>query len=371
MLRLKVTEVLGYGELGFGGSKTHHSKVHAIVKHVESRLQQQFDYENHASRPNAQRESDSRPALYHAALILLQPDRNNSLGNLDKALLQALQPRVNLIPVISKVDQYLPADLARIKSNVKSALFEAKVLQFPNITDITDDDWVIREAVDIRALVPFVLIGAEKNPNFNNQCVREYPWGSVAADQWAFDALHPQTSLTRMRSSRSLSNLINPSTVAFAVSECPAQNMLALQHMLISSYAEFLKQHTVDRIYENYRTEFVCLAAPAPEAPMRLAKTGEEFRARLALIQDQLQRESQSQEQLAVPVDVHAAAPETPTDDEFSDFGTVLEPIREEEEQSKKQIKKKKNRSKNSSKSFVKENDEVKEAIEPPCPQVQ
>lgn len=267
-LRLKVTEVLGYGELSFtSGTRVQKDKIQKILKNVQEKLRNHFDGENYAKRAQKGQNEKRTEQIYHAAVLFIQPQRNLQVSPNDIALLQALQSRVNVIPVITKADSYIGEELCRIKANLKKAFSDSKILLFPNISDVSDDDWVIKEAVDVRSHCPFVTI-ASSNENGGAR-VRQYPWGQVS-----IDAPVARSKPALGNSSHSLT-LTSTSNRIFERSECCGNDLFPMQKMLIRSHFEFLKRHTTEKLYENYRTEIVCHVPVAPEAPMRLNKSRE------------------------------------------------------------------------------------------------
>ena len=79
-LRLKVTEVLGYGELSFSSevsqSQVHKAKIQQIVKNVEEKHRNHFDNENYAHKPKSTQEFHLRTwhSLTHSSLVsILSP----------------------------------------------------------------------------------------------------------------------------------------------------------------------------------------------------------------------------------------------------------------------------------------------------------
>lgn len=313
-LSLKVTEVLGYGELSFSSNdRTQKEKIQKILKNVEEKHRQHFDSENYAKRSQKGHSANGKEdQLYHAAILFIQPQRNLEVSPYDIALLQALQARVNVIPVISKADSYIGEELHRIKSNLKKAFNDSKILLFPNITDVSDDDWVIKEAVDVRSHCPFVTIAAQPE---NGERIRQYPWGLVN-----IDALVPRTKPNSANSSHSLT--LTSTARLFEQTECCGNDLFPMQKMLIRSHFEFLKRHTLEKLYENYRTEIVCHVAVAPEAPMRLNKSREALKDSEKEQSNQSKIQEQQQQQ---------PEPEQSEDEEYFQT-TPLSPIKEEEE---------------------------------------
>lgn len=305
-LRLKVTEVLGYGELsfGFGSAQSQREKIQKIVKNVEDKHRKFFDSENYAKRSINSPKAPTKDQLYHAAVVFIQPQRNLNVSPIDIALLQALQARVNVIPVIAKADSYIGEELCRIKANLKRAFSESKILLFPNITDVSDDDWVIKEAVEVRSHCPFLTIAAQPE---NGVRLRQYPWGLIS-----IDAPFPRSNRPNSANSSHSLTLTASASRILEQTECCGNDLHPMQKMLIRSHLEFLKRHTVEKLYETYRTEMVCNVQLAPEAPMRLNKS----RAPESNIQ-QTQKMQESE-------------PENVDDEVFQ--STQLDPIREEDE---------------------------------------
>lgn len=377
-LRLNVTEVLGYGELTFGGSKKNAEKITKILKHIEGKHRDFFDRENYAHRPRANNqvrsEKSNQDGLYHAAIFMVKPQKNLSVSAVDVSLMQALQPRVNLIPVVAKADTFLPEELAFVKANLRAVLSEAKVLQFPNIIDTDEVDWVVKEAVEVRAHCPFVTIASAPSEEHGNARFRQYPWGVVPVEA----PIRSSQTAGRTNLSASLNNLSmsvgSVSRVLEHVAEASHNDLTYLQKMLIRSHFEFLKRHTVEKLYEIFRTEMVCHVQVAPQAPLRVARSREEIRSKIEQVQKEVQA---SLPEFDVPV---APAPQDQDaeEEELYDLAgsASLDPINEEDEFSASQDnldgsgKKKKKRF---VKRFKKSNsiEELKDSLESPRPILQ
>jgi len=320
-LRLKVTEVLGYGELSFAKTTNNNAqKIQNILNHVDSKHKEHFDSENYAqSMKNNNNQAAYRDQLYHAAIIFIQPQRNLNIKASDIDLLKALQGRVNVIPVIAKADTYINEELNRIKSNLKKSLHEAKVLLFPNITDQTDDDWVIKEAVDVRSHCPFTTIASRPDESSGGARFRQYPWGIISVDSPL-----SRTSKQLQNHQGSNQSLSLANTAVARINEhtgnCCGNDLLQIQKMLIRSHFEFLKRHTVEKLYENFRTETIGHIQTAPEAPMRVNKS-----------QDDLKTQAQPQQH---------QQEEAPIEEEEEELfkAVILEPIAEEKEEEQPSI---------------------------------
>lgn len=333
-LRLNVTEVLGYGELNFGGSAKNNDKINKILKHIETKHRDYFDRENYAHRPGSTADRsanvNNHDGLYHAAIVMIKPQRNLSLSPVDTALLQALQPRVNLIPVIAKADTYLPEELGRIKANLRVALAEAKVLQFPNIMETDEVDWVIKEAVEVRAHCPFVTIASLPSDEHNGARFRQYPWGVVPVEAPIRSNHVARNALSQSHNSLSMS-VSSVSRIMEHVAESSHNDLVSLQKMLIRSHFEFLKRHTVEKLYEIFRTEMVCRVQMAPQAPLRVARSREEIRAKIEEVQKQVEN---TQVEVTVPVEQAQSEPVEEASQSVLQNSASLDPIREEDAES-------------------------------------
>eukprot|EP00833_Pecoramyces_ruminatium_P015322 jgi/Orpsp1_1/1189354/evm.model.d7180000071353.1 len=98
--------------------------------------------------------------------------------------------------------------------------YKIPIYNFPYDDEI-DDDETIEENNELRALLPFAVVGSEEEVIINGRRVRcrQYPWGVVEIDN---------------------------------VKHC---DFSKLRYMLLSSHLQDLKEITHDILYEQYRTE--------------------------------------------------------------------------------------------------------------------
>ncbi|KAG0234990.1 hypothetical protein BGW42_005945 [Actinomortierella wolfii] len=157
----------------------------------------------------------------HALLYFITPT-GHSLREIDIELMKRLSPRINVIPVIGKADTFTPTELAEFKKRVMEDIehYNIPIYNFPYDPE-EDDEETIEENSELRALLPFALIGCEEEIMVNGRKVRgrQYPWGIVEVD--------------------------NSQHCDFA----------KLRFALLSSHLQDLKEITHDYLYENYRTE--------------------------------------------------------------------------------------------------------------------
>jgi cell division control protein 11 len=88
------------------------------------------------------------------------------LREIDIDFMKRLAPRINIIPIISKADSMTPSELQSFKKQVMSdiALFKIPIYDFPSDPE-EDPEEIIKENDELRAMLPFAIIGAEKEVN--------------------------------------------------------------------------------------------------------------------------------------------------------------------------------------------------------------
>lgn len=136
--------------------------------------------------------------------------------------MRKLSPRVNVIPVIGKSDTLTPTELKAFKARIMEDIeyYQIPVYNFPYDVE-EDDEETIEENQELRALLPFALVGSEEEFMVNGQSIRgrRYPWGVVEVDNPA------HSDFTKLR-----------------------------EALLITSLTD-LKALCTEVLYENYRSE--------------------------------------------------------------------------------------------------------------------
>lgn len=201
---------------GFGDNIDNESAFATIVGYLEKQYDDILAEESRIKRNP--RFEDQR---VHALLYFIPPT-GHSLREMDIELMRRLSPRVNVIPVIAKADSLTPSELKSFKERIMQDIehYEIPVYNFPFDPEEDDDD-VIAENSELRALLPFAIIGSEDETEVGGEMVRvrRYPWGVVEID--------------------------NPAHTDF----------LRLRAALLSTHLTDLKEITHDFLYENYRTQ--------------------------------------------------------------------------------------------------------------------
>ncbi|KAJ1568738.1 hypothetical protein HK405_014394 [Cladochytrium tenue] len=201
---------------GFGDNINNEGSFEEILSYIEKQYDEILAQESRIKRnPKFQ---DNR---VHVLLYFIPPT-GHALREMDIEFMRRLSPRVNVVPVVAKSDSMVPQELAAFKKRVMEdiAHYQIPIYNFP-YDEEEDDEETIEENNELRALLPFSVVGSEEEVIVNGRRVRcrQYPWGVVEVD----NSRHCDFS--------------------------------KLRYMLLSSHLHDLKDITHDILYENYRTE--------------------------------------------------------------------------------------------------------------------
>ncbi|GAA6000681.1 septin family protein [Rhodotorula paludigena] len=185
-------------------------------------LERQYD-DILAEESRIKRNPRFRDNRVHALLYFITPT-GHALRELDIELMRRLSPRVNVIPVIGKSDTLTPGELQAFKRRVMEDIeyYSIPIYNFPYDVE-EDEEETIQDNSELRALMPFAIVGSEEEIEVNGEPVRarRYPWGIVEVD-------NPQHS-----------------------------DFQRLRNALLSTHLTDLKEITAKDyfLYEQYRTE--------------------------------------------------------------------------------------------------------------------
>jgi cell division control protein 11 len=201
---------------GFGDNIDNEFAFQEIVGYLE----RQYD-DILAEESRIKRNPRFRDNRVHALLYFIPPT-GHALREMDIELMRRLSPRVNVIPVIGKADSLTPSELKGFKKRIMEDIehYDIPVYNFPYDVE-EDDEETIQDNSELRALLPFAIVGSEEEIEMDGQPVRAriYPWGIVEVD--------------------------NPKHSDFS----------RLRSALLNSHLADLKSLTHDLLYETYRTE--------------------------------------------------------------------------------------------------------------------
>jgi len=187
-----------------------------IVNYINDQYEAYLKDESGLNRRNI---SDNR---VHCCLYFVNA-AGHGLKPLDIAIMKDLHDKVNIVPVIAKADTLTKKEVKQLKERILREIQsnEIQIYQFPEADDEEDDEEFIRVNKELKASVPFAVVGSNTVYDISGKKVRGriYPWGVV--------------------------DIENPSHCDFTM----------LRNMLIRTHMQDLKDVTQDIHYENFRAK--------------------------------------------------------------------------------------------------------------------
>lgn len=211
-VKLKVNVITA---LGFGESTNNTDAWKPIVEEINHRFDLYLEAELRINRLTV---PDDR---IHAFLYFIEPT-GHSLRALDIALMKQVHEKVNLIPVIAKLDTLTEEEIALFKQRIIDDLEYQGIKTFrPQEVEGEDED-TVAITKQIFKKFPFAVVGSTKEvETADGRRVRgrKYPWGIIEVDNEDHN------------------------------------DFIKLRQLLIRNFLEELKEHTANTLYENYRSE--------------------------------------------------------------------------------------------------------------------
>ncbi|CCH60927.1 hypothetical protein TBLA_0D04310 [Henningerozyma blattae CBS 6284] len=162
---------------GFGDHINNDKAWEPIVKYIK---EQHSQYLRKELTTNRERHiPDSR---VHAILYFLQPN-GKGLSKLDVVVLQKLTEIANVIPVIGKSDTLTLSERTRFRRIVQREFKKYHLRIYPyDSSDLEDDEIELNQS--IRSIVPFAVVGAEREIEANGETFRgrKTRWGLINID---------------------------------------------------------------------------------------------------------------------------------------------------------------------------------------------
>ncbi|KAH9466163.1 hypothetical protein MJO28_001198 [Puccinia striiformis f. sp. tritici] len=247
---------------GFGDNIDNEFAFSTISDYLEKQCHDILGEESRIKR-NARLE-DNR---VHALLYFIPPT-GHSLREMDIELMKRLSTLVNVIPVIGKADTLTPTELKGFKERIMQDIehYQIPIYNFPFDAE-EDDDEIIAENSELRASLPFALVGSEEEVEVGGELIRarKYPWGIVEID--------------------------NPNHTDF----------LKLKNTLLSTHLTDLKEITIDFLYENYREKALSQGQPNPDGDESIPQDDIVNRS-FKLKEDQLKKEEEKLKEIELRV---------------------------------------------------------------------
>jgi len=171
-MRLSIIETRGFGDQ-INKEDTHAKVVNYIDEQFENFLQEELKI--HRSHTLAM--DDNR---IHCCLYMISPV-GHGLRAVDVVTMQALQNKVNLIPIIAKADTITKDELTALRTRILKEIKENGI----EIYSLPTDDTEVREFNSLlNEIQPLAVIGSQEFVRVGNKKVRArvYPWGTVQVE---------------------------------------------------------------------------------------------------------------------------------------------------------------------------------------------
>lgn len=197
---------------GFGDNIDNTSCVAVIVNYLELQFDLMLNEECRIDRDA--KFKDGRP---HALLYFIRPT-TLGLRELDVVAMKELSTRVNVIPVLSKLDSLTQEELTLNKQLISKDIELNRIPVYDFSID-SDDPETITEIDALRQNLPFAICGSYDTEVIEGSIchVRRYPWGTLKVED-------PDHS-----------------------------DFTSLRNVLFGSHLQELKDTTHTLLYENYR----------------------------------------------------------------------------------------------------------------------
>lgn len=160
---------------GFGDQINNEKCWELLVKYIKEQHSQFLRKELSAQRPK--HIPDTR---VHCILYFISPNTGKKLKPLDVQALKKLTEIANVVPVIAKSDSLTLSERATLKRSLQNDFVRHKLNIYPyDSEDLFDDEKQLNE--DIKSLIPFAVVGSNRESEINGELVRsrKSKWGAI------------------------------------------------------------------------------------------------------------------------------------------------------------------------------------------------
>ncbi|KAI8327348.1 Septin-type guanine nucleotide-binding (G) domain-containing protein [Blakeslea trispora] len=188
-LRLNIVDTPGYGD-----QVDNDDCWEPIIKYIKDQHSAYLRKEL-----TAQRERIIQDNRVHCCLYFIAPS-GHSLKPIDVIVLKKLVEVVNVVPVIGKSDSLTIEERAAFKKRINEELAFYKIDLYPYDLPEEHDDEERLLNTSIRELLPFAVVGSEKQVVVNGRAVigRKTRWGTIVVeDENHCEFVHLRNFLTR------------------------------------------------------------------------------------------------------------------------------------------------------------------------------
>jgi len=159
-LRLNIVDTPGYGDL-----VNNDRCWDPIIKYIKDQHSAYLRKEL-----TAQRDKYIQDTRVHCCLFFIQPS-GHALKPIDIVVLKKLADVVNVVPVIAKADALTLEERAEFKERIREEFQFHNIRMYPYENEEYDDEERQRNSA-INDMVPFAVVGSEKNITVNGRQVR-------------------------------------------------------------------------------------------------------------------------------------------------------------------------------------------------------
>lgn len=169
-LTVTITDTPGFGDL-----INNDNSWEPIMHHIQNQYAIYNKEESSSSRKR-----HIRDTRIHLALYFIAPS-GHGLKPLDIKAMQALSQVVNLVPVIAKSDSLTMEERTSFKARLQQELAFHKIAVYPGSSDGEYDQVEAARNAAIMKLIPFAVVGSERNIVVDGKPVRgrRHGWGLI------------------------------------------------------------------------------------------------------------------------------------------------------------------------------------------------
>lgn len=187
-LRLNIVDTPGYGD-----QVDNDNCWDPIIKYIKDQHSAYLRKEL-----TAMRDRHILDTRIHCALFFINPS-GHSLRAIDIVVLKKLSEVVNVVPIIAKSDSLTLEERYSFKQKVRAELIHHNIRLYPFDTEETDDE-EIQVNAQIRAMIPFAVVGSERTVVIDGKNVRgrKNRWGVInVEDEKHCEFVYLRNFLTR------------------------------------------------------------------------------------------------------------------------------------------------------------------------------
>jgi len=187
-LRLNIVDTPGYGD-----QVNNDNCWDPIIKYIKDQHSAYLRKEL-----TAMRDRHIHDTRIHCALFFINPS-GHSLRAIDIVVLKKLSEVVNVVPIIAKSDSLTMEERFAFKQKVRAELIHHNIRLYPFDTEETDDE-EIQVNAQIRAMIPFAVVGSERTVVIDGKSVRgrKNKWGVInVEDEKHCEFVYLRNFLTR------------------------------------------------------------------------------------------------------------------------------------------------------------------------------